>query len=84
MPDISPCLAPVWPLAGRILFHQARQKAGLQTWELAAPCLDDLHALVVAFARLMGDSERIAAIRLDEAACRAELDFGPVVPSRLH
>lgn len=54
--------------------------------DLSAPDMDALADLIAALATGLGDPDRIAAIRVDEAACRAELDIAarPVNPHRLH
>lgn len=59
---------------------------GTLTAELEAATMDALIDAVGAIARLLDDADRIAAIRVDELAFIAELDFAPrpVDPRRLN
>lgn len=56
------------------------------TAELEAASVSDLTDAIASLARLLDDPDRIAAIRVDEAACVAELDIAPrpVDPRRLN
>ncbi|THD82418.1 hypothetical protein E7811_15350 [Aliigemmobacter aestuarii] len=56
------------------------------TLQLSAPDMDALLDLIATISGQLDDPDRIAAIRLDETACRAELDVTarPVDPRRLH
>lgn len=56
------------------------------TMTLSAPDMDQLMDAIALFAGTVDDRDRIAAIRIDEAACCAELDVAarPVDPRRLH
>lgn len=79
-PDAMQELAPlidiiVSPSRGRDLVAQ-----------VTAGTMDELVEVLAAFARQKDDPDRIAAIRIDEEACRAELDVAtrPVDPRRLN
>jgi hypothetical protein len=56
------------------------------TMKLSAPDMDALLDAITLFAGTVDDPDRIAAIRIDEDACCAELDVAarPVDPRRLH
>lgn len=56
------------------------------TIEVSAGTLDGLLNAIEGFSGRMDDPDRIAAIRVDEDACCAELDVAarPVDPRRLH
>ncbi len=56
------------------------------TMKLSAPDMDALLDAIGQISAQMDDPDRIAAIRVDETACRAELDVAarPVDPRRLH
>lgn len=56
------------------------------TMTLSAPDMDQLMDVIELFAGTVDDPDRIAAIRIDEDACCAELDVAarPVDPRRLH
>ena len=56
------------------------------TMKLSAPDMDALLDVIGQISGQMDDPERIAAIRVDETACCAELDVAarPVDPRRLH
>lgn len=56
------------------------------TLEVSTGTQDELLDAVESIARQMDDPDRIAAIRMDENACCAELDVAarPVDPRRLH
>ena len=56
------------------------------TAELEAASVSELTDAIECLARLLDDPDRIAAIRIDETACMAELDIEPrpVDPCRLN
>lgn len=56
------------------------------TMNVSAPDMDTLLDAIRQLAGAMDDPDRIAAIRIDEDACCAELDVAarPVDPRRLH
>lgn len=56
------------------------------TMTLSAPNMDQLMDAIELFAGTVDDRDRIAAIRIDEVDCCAELDVAarPVDPRRLH
>lgn len=56
------------------------------TMKLSAPDMDQLMDVIAQISAQMDDPDRIAAIRVDEDACCAELDVAerPVDPRRLH
>lgn len=56
------------------------------TMKLSAPDMDALLDVIGQISGQMDDPDRIAAIRVDEDACCAELDVAarPVDPRRLH
>lgn len=58
----------------------------VRTFEVSKGTLDELLDAIEGIARQMDDPDRIAAIRVDEDACCAELDVAsrPVDPCRLH
>ena len=56
------------------------------TAEIEAASMSELTDAIAGVARLLDDPDRIAAIRIDENACMAELDIEPrpVNPRRLN
>lgn len=56
------------------------------TVKLSAPDMDQLVTLIEQVAGTVDDRDRIAAVRVNEVACCAELDLAdrPLVPQRLH
>lgn len=56
------------------------------TVQLSAPDMDALLDAISQISATMDDPDRIAAVRVDENACCAELDLAarPVDPRRLH
>ena len=58
----------------------------LLTMQLSAPDMDALLDMIAQISAQMPDPDQIAAIRVDESACCAELDVAarPVDPRRLH
>jgi hypothetical protein len=65
---------------------QANAPRIVLTMQLSAPDMDALMDMIIRISAHMGDPDRIAAIRVDESACCAELDVAarPVDPRRLH
>lgn len=56
------------------------------TVRLSAPDMDSLFELITNLAAHLPDPDMVAAIRVDDAACCAEMDIAarPVDPRRLH
>lgn len=56
------------------------------TVQLSAPDIDAFFELITNLAAHLQDADMVAAIRLDAAACCAEMDIAarPVDPRRLH
>ncbi|MFC3086345.1 hypothetical protein [Tabrizicola soli] len=63
-----------------------RSSGAVRAVQVAAETVGDLLDAVAVIARRMDDPDRIEAIRIDESACRAELDVAarPVDPRPLH
>lgn len=56
------------------------------TMKLSASDMDELAEVIALLSSKLDDPDRIAAIRIDEEACCAEMDVAdrPVDPRRLH
>lgn len=73
-------------LAQAIGLTLGRASAPVRGVRVAAETMGDLWDAIEGIAAQMDDPDRITAVRLDEIACRAELDVDarPVDPRRLH